>query len=133
MKHIMRDESGVRTFECILLITLLVIGIIGGVAVIRDALIIESAETAGAIVGLSQDYAATGPWNIEVSDSKGVEVKMTETTGNKSAFSDAPGKMRMVQLATTGLGGGASMIEEDEDEDGDTSDAGVGAGTDSGD
>ena len=89
---IIKDESGVLTFEWILLITLLVIGIIGGVAVIRDALIIESAETAGAIVGLSQDYAATGPWNIEVSDSKGIEVKMTETTGNKSAFSDAPGK-----------------------------------------
>ena len=100
MKHIMRDESGVLTFEWILLITLLVIGIIGGVAVIRDALIIESAETAGAIVGLSQDYAATGPWNIEVSDSKGVEVKMTETTGNKSAFTDAPGKAGIVEIQT---------------------------------
>lgn len=89
--RIMKDENGVLTFEWILLITLLVIGIIGGIAAIRDALIIESAETAGAIVALNQSYAVSGPWYIKLSDSKGVTIVISETTGNQSAYSDTAG------------------------------------------
>ncbi len=93
MNRIMKDENGVLTFEWILLITLLVIGIIGGIAAIRDALIIEAAETAGAIVALNQSYSVSGPYEIVVSDTKGVEIKMTETTGAKSEYTDEAGKV----------------------------------------
>lgn len=100
LNRIMKDENGVLTFEWILLITLLVIGIIGGVAAIRDALIIESAETAGAIVALNQSYAVSGPYTITVSDSLGVEIEMIETTGTKSEYSDTAGVVK-VELAQT--------------------------------
>lgn len=93
MNRIMKDENGVLTFEWILLITLLVIGIIGGIAAIRDALIIECAETAGAIVALNQSYSVSGPYTITVSDQKGVEITMTETTGTKSEYTDEAGKV----------------------------------------
>ena len=56
MNRIWNEESGVLTFEWILLITLLVIGIVGGLALIRDAYIIEAAETAEAMTALHQDY-----------------------------------------------------------------------------
>ncbi len=68
LNRIMKDESGVLTFEWILLITLLVIGIVGGIAVIRDAYIIEAAETAGAMMALSQDYTIAMPLQSVITD-----------------------------------------------------------------
>ncbi|MDO4628640.1 MAG: hypothetical protein Q4C70_05615 [Planctomycetia bacterium] len=66
LNRIMKDESGVLTFEWILLITLLVIGIVGGIAVIRDALIIEAGETAGAIVALDHSYVIADPLEAKI-------------------------------------------------------------------
>ena len=117
MKHLMKDENGLLTFEWILLITLLVIGIIGGISVIRDALIIEAAETAGSIVALSQDYAVTGPLKIEVSDSKGISVKMTETTGNKSSFTDEIGKITITGSGAAATSNGTSDNNQTNTED----------------
>ena len=91
LNRIMKDENGVLTFEWILLITLLVIGIIGGIAAIRDALIIESAETAGAIVALNQSYTVAGPWKIEIkSDTTTI---VSEFSGFPSSYTDKPGKV----------------------------------------
>ena len=102
LNRIMKDENGVLTFEWILLITLLVIGIIGGIAAIRDALIIEAAETAGAIVALSQDYEVSGPWLITISDKLTVESGMTETTGAPSVYTDEPGKVKVEEAPAEG-------------------------------
>lgn len=114
INRLMKDENGVLTFEWILLITLLVIGIIGGVAAIRDALIIECAETAGAIVALNQSYEVSGPWWITVTNEEGTttttttgegneatttttttppSITMVETTGTKSEYVDTAGKV----------------------------------------
>ncbi len=68
LNRIMKDESGVLTFEWILLITLLVIGIVGGIAAIRDALIIEAGETAGAIVALDHSYVIADPLEVFLSN-----------------------------------------------------------------
>ena len=144
LNRIMKDENGVLTFEWILLITLLVIGIMmqvcfqvilniavvtdtipntgiglpffsyggtalvlllaemGGIAAIRDALIIEAAETAGAIVALSQDYEVSGPWLITISDKLTVESGMTETTGAPSVYTDEPGKVKVEEAPAEG-------------------------------
>ena len=103
LNRLMKDENGVLTFEWILLITILVIGIIGGIAAIRDALIIESAETAGAIVALNQSYEVSGEYTIEidpgeVTGTDPVTVDFTgatveETTGTPSKFEDEAGEV----------------------------------------
>ncbi|MDO4425116.1 MAG: hypothetical protein Q4D17_05065 [Planctomycetia bacterium] len=88
MKHIWNDESGILTFEWILLFTLLVIGIVGGLAVIRDAYIIEATETAGAVLAFNQGY--------EIAPSIGAEFTINRqtfkpSTMEGSTYSDAPG------------------------------------------
>ncbi len=88
MKHIWNDESGILTFEWILLFTLLVIGIVGGLAVIRDAYIIEASETAGAVMALNQAYT--------IQESIGAELtvngtKFSSSTASGTAYTDAPG------------------------------------------
>ena len=99
INRIMKDENGVLTFEWILLITLLVIGIIGGIAAIRDALIIESAETAGAIVALNQAYTVSGPWTITISDEQlngaTTPFTITEMSGFPSYYSDKAGTVQV--------------------------------------
>lgn len=62
-----RRKKGVITFEWILLFSLLLIGIIGGIAIIRDALIIESTEVADAILHNNKSYIVAPPLEIRVS------------------------------------------------------------------
>jgi len=71
MNRIMLDESAVLTFEWILLLTLLVIGIVGGVASIRDALNIEASEVAQAINALNVNYEISPPYNQSESHGSG--------------------------------------------------------------
>ena len=60
MKRFLNDESGVLTFEWILLITILVIGVIAGLAAVRDALNVELADIAQAIGSIDQSYSYYG-------------------------------------------------------------------------
>ncbi len=62
-----RKKKGVITFEWILLFSLLLIGIIGGVAIIRDALILESTEVADAILHNNKSYIVSPPAEVRVS------------------------------------------------------------------
>ncbi|MBN2474987.1 MAG: hypothetical protein JXB62_10295 [Pirellulales bacterium] len=55
-KALRDDDHGVLTFEWILLITLLVIGIVGGLSAVRDALIDELGDVAAAAVNIDQSY-----------------------------------------------------------------------------
>ncbi|MDO4859203.1 MAG: hypothetical protein Q4A17_14815 [Thermoguttaceae bacterium] len=122
INRLMKDENGVLTFEWILLITLLVIGIIGGVAAIRDALIIECAETAGAIVALNQSYSVSGPFTITVDAVKvtdeGATVEIedgtfVETTGTKSEFLDVAGKVKVEAADTNSTTGDSTNTDPD--------------------
>ncbi len=56
LKRLYNDESGVLTFEWILLITVLVIGIVGALSAVRDAINTERGGGAEAVVGLDQAY-----------------------------------------------------------------------------
>ena len=49
LMRLWREDEGVLTFEWIMLLTLLVIGVIGGVAGIRDAIIHECQGVVGAM------------------------------------------------------------------------------------
>lgn len=63
-----REDEGVLTFEWILLITLLTIGIVGGISAVRDAVITELGDVAQAMVALDQSYLILAPWEIAVAD-----------------------------------------------------------------
>jgi len=56
MNRIWNEESGVLTFEWILLITVLVIGIIGGVAAMRNEINAKAKEVGGAVIALNCSY-----------------------------------------------------------------------------
>jgi hypothetical protein len=66
MKRLWCEDEGVLTFEWIMLLTLLVIGVIGGVAGIRDAIIHECQGVIGAMVSLDQSYVVQPPLGVAV-------------------------------------------------------------------
>jgi hypothetical protein len=55
-QRIWDEDRGVLSFEWVLIITLLVIGVIGGLSAARDAIIIEAVDVAGAAASLNQSY-----------------------------------------------------------------------------
>ena len=61
LKRIWRKDDGVLTFEWILLITVLTIGVVGGLSAVRDAVISELGDLAEAIVSLDQSYSIIHP------------------------------------------------------------------------
>ena len=69
LKRLYNDESGVLTFEWILLITVLVIGIVGALSAVRDAINTELGDVAEAMVALDQSYYISWPWDVAVPDS----------------------------------------------------------------
>lgn len=58
---VVRDERGVLSFEWILLITVLTIGIVGGISAVRDGVISEMGDVAGAMVAVDQSYSVASP------------------------------------------------------------------------
>lgn len=56
LSRIWREDGGALTFEWILLITLVVIGIVGGVSAVRDAVITELGDVSSAAVHIDQSY-----------------------------------------------------------------------------
>lgn len=54
-------RRGVLTFEWVLLITVLVIGIVGGYSAIRDAVIDEMGDIAGAVIAVDQSFTTVAP------------------------------------------------------------------------
>ncbi|MGB9687848.1 hypothetical protein [Thermogutta sp.] len=62
----LKQEEGVLTFEWILLITILVIGIVGGLSAVRDGLITELGDVVEAVISLDQSYFIAHPWEIKI-------------------------------------------------------------------
>ena len=71
MMRLWREDEGILTFEWILLLTLLVIGVIGGVAGIRDAIIHECQGVVGAMMALDQSYVVAPPLGVSVTSFSG--------------------------------------------------------------
>lgn len=61
LKQIWKDQDGVLTYEWILLITLVVIGILGAYSAVRDGVIDELGDVAGAILRVDQSYTGEAP------------------------------------------------------------------------
>ncbi len=91
--RIMKDESGVLTFEWILLLTVLVIGITGGLSCVRDAIITELGDVSEAMIALDQSYYILAPWEINTPDGQ------VWDGGSYSWYRDS-GKMDAKRVAT---------------------------------
>jgi hypothetical protein len=63
-----KEEDGVLSFEWVLLVTLLTIGIVGGLAAARDAIIDELGDVAQAMLALDQSYTIQMPLLVVVHD-----------------------------------------------------------------
>ena len=89
MKRLWCEDEGILTFEWILLLTLLVIGVIGGVAGIRDAIIHECQGVVGAMCALDQGYKIVPPLGVAVHSiaSPTADTNCT-SSGTWSAFVD---------------------------------------------
>lgn len=68
LNRLYKDESGVLTFEWILLVTVLVIGIVGALSAVRDAINTELGDVAEAMVALDQSYYICWPWEVATPD-----------------------------------------------------------------
>ncbi len=68
MTRIWNDENGVLTFEWILLLTVLVIGIVGGLSAVRDAYIDELGDSAEAMASLDHSYYINAPVQAAIYD-----------------------------------------------------------------
>ncbi len=56
LQRIWSEDEGILTFEWILLVTVLVIGIVGALSAVRDAVITELGDVAAAAVNVDQSY-----------------------------------------------------------------------------
>jgi Flp pilus assembly pilin Flp len=63
-RELWSDESGAMAFEWVLLTTLVVLGVIGGLAAARDAVIDELGDAAQAMLALDNSFSIE--WPLEV-------------------------------------------------------------------
>ncbi len=82
MQRIWSEDEGVLTFEWVLLVTLLTIGVVSGLAGARDAVIDELGDVAQAMLALDQSYRIDFPLEVVVH----VE---TDSSASDSEFIDA--------------------------------------------
>src|SRR6187455_1301919 len=80
--RMMKEEDGVLSFEWVLLVTLLTIGVVSGISAARDAIIDELGDVAQAMLALDQSYTIDFPLNVDVHVVDG-------TSASDSAFTDA--------------------------------------------
>ena len=82
LSRMWKEEDGVLSFEWVLLVTLLTIGIVSGISAARDAIIDELGDVAQAMQSLDQSYTIDFPLNEDVHT-------IDATSASDSAFTDA--------------------------------------------
>ena len=88
MKRMWMEDEGVLSFEWILLVTLLTIGIVGGIAAARDAIIDEFGDVAQAMLNLDQSYIINHPLTIYVHDDLASGVAADSAFVDRIVFDD---------------------------------------------
>jgi Flp pilus assembly pilin Flp len=77
-----KEDDGVLSFEWVLLVTLLTIGIVSGVTAARDAIIDELGDVAQAMLALDQSYTIAFPLEAHVH-------AFNTSSASDSSFTDA--------------------------------------------
>jgi Flp pilus assembly pilin Flp len=83
VQHTWREDDGVLSFEWTLLVTLLVLGMVGGLTAARDAVIDEMGDVAQAMLALDHSMTITFPLQVVVHDSS------DPSSASDSSFTDA--------------------------------------------
>lgn len=82
VRKIWPEEDGLLAFEWTLMLTLLVIGIVSGVAAVRDGVIDELGDIAQMMLAVDQSYTISFPLNAQVHT-------VDASSSSDSAFTDA--------------------------------------------
>lgn len=77
-----KEQDGLLSFEWVLLVTLLTIGVVSGIAAARDAIIDEMGDVAQAMLALDQSFTIAFPLLIQVHVA-------TTSSASDSSFTDA--------------------------------------------
>ena len=91
-----KEEDGVLSFEWVLLVTLLTIGIVAGLAGARDAIIDELGDVAQAMLALDQSYIIDEPLEVIV------HTATTTSAASGSTFIDAATYVDCARTANVG-------------------------------
>jgi Flp pilus assembly pilin Flp len=75
-----KEDEGVLTFEWILLTSILVLGLIAAMGTLRDALVNELADLAGAAHSINQTYTVRNPNYLNCSRHFAAGSAFTDTT-----------------------------------------------------
>jgi hypothetical protein len=90
LKRIWRQDDGVLSFEWVLLTTLVVLGVVGGLAAARDAIIDELGDAAQAMLALDNSYSIDWPLQIAVdTDTTDGNPAVVVGLASDSSFTDA--------------------------------------------
>ena len=66
LSRMWKEEDGVLSFEWVMLVTLLTIGIVSGLTGARDAIIDELGDVSQAMLALDQSYNISAPLDVDV-------------------------------------------------------------------
>jgi Flp pilus assembly pilin Flp len=83
ISQLWREDDGVLSFEWTLLVTLLVLGVVGGLSAARDAIIDELGDVAQAMLALDHSMTIDFPLLIVVHDAS------DPSSASDSSFTDA--------------------------------------------
>jgi Flp pilus assembly pilin Flp len=114
LKRVWREDEGVLTFEWILLITVLAIGIVGGLSAVRDAIISELGDVAAAVTALDQSYTIINPMEVVVHTGD-VDGMLDIDGGSDSYFLDSLELYDDCRPATPPLSQGPRIMTDDGD------------------
>ena len=93
-----KEDDGVLSFEWILLVTLLTIGVVSGIAGARDAIIDEFGDVAQAMLALDQSYSIDAPLYIETVHA------LSLTKAAESQFKDGAAFTDCTRMGASDLG-----------------------------
>ena len=82
LANVWSEQDGVLSFEWVLLVTLLTIGVVSGIAAARDAIIDEMGDVAQAMQALDQSYTVDFPLLVQVHAA-------TTSSASDTSFTDA--------------------------------------------
>ena len=82
LKKMWNEDSGVLSFEWVMLSSLLTFGIVSGIAGARDSIIDELGDVSEAMLALDQSYSVDFPLSVTAS-------LASNSSGSNSSFQDA--------------------------------------------
>ena len=88
LNQLWREDDGVLSFEWTLLVTLLTLGIVGGLAASRDAIIDELGDVAQAMLALDHSMTIDFPLSVIVHDNSDISSASDSSFIDAAAFTD---------------------------------------------